>query len=65
MKRKIKIEGEILDKTVYRPRRTIPKVRLKGRWLQAAGFDPGCHLELTVIATDVIELRVIRAMEGV
>ena len=38
--------------------RTIPRVRLRGKWLQAAGFNPGAHLELTVISTGVIELRV-------
>jgi hypothetical protein len=55
MKRKIKIE-EHGDS--YAKGGTMPKVRLKGRWLQAAGFNPGAHIELTVISPGVIELRV-------
>jgi len=38
-------------------RKTHPIVRLKGRWLQAAGFPPGNHLTLTVLSPGVIELR--------
>jgi len=38
-------------------RKTHPVVRLKGRWLQAAGFPPGNHLTLTVLSPGVIELR--------
>jgi hypothetical protein len=59
MKRKIKIEEEFPQtRATYRDLPAVPKVRLKGKWLQAAGFNPGAHLELTVIAPGVIELRV-------
>lgn len=59
-KRKIKIEEEIrLSPTKpYKLGVRVPKVRLCGKWLQAAGFNPGTHLELTVISQGVIELRV-------
>jgi cell division inhibitor SulA len=43
----------------YAAKKITPTVRLKGKWLQAAGFPPGKHLELTVISPGVIELRVI------
>jgi hypothetical protein len=36
-----------------------PKVRLKGRWLQAAGFNPGTQIQVTVCSPGVLELRVI------
>lgn len=55
MKRKLKIES----RGDYHAKKTTPIVRLKGKWLQAAGFPSGKHLELTVIAPGVIELRVI------
>ena len=54
-KRTLKIE----ERGDYATRKTTPVVRLKGKWLQAAGFPAGKHLELTVIAPGVIELRVI------
>jgi hypothetical protein len=38
-------------------RKTHPVIRLKGRWLHAAGFPPGEHLTLTVLSPGVIELR--------
>lgn len=63
MKRTLKIE-EITeakrsrDGAIIYGTRTIPRVRLRGKWLQAAGFNPGAHLELTVVAAGVIELRV-------
>lgn len=56
-KRKLKIE-EHFRPVRYGRSRPVPKVRLTGKWLQAAGFNPGAHLELTVIAAGVIELRV-------
>lgn len=63
MKRTLKIEevSEPLRNHAGRPTygsRTVPRVRLRGKWLQAAGFNPGAHLELTVVSTGVIELRV-------
>ena len=54
MSRRLKIE----ERGDYFKKQTIPTVRLKGKWLQAAGFPPGKHLTLTVIAAGVIELRV-------
>jgi hypothetical protein len=61
MKRRIKIEEQItegLNKCYLSKQTRVPKVRLAGKWLQAAGFNPGTHLELTVISPGVIELRV-------
>ena len=57
MKRTLKIE-EAIRETKYHRESVVPKVRLSGKWLQAAGFKPGAHLELTVISRGVIELRV-------
>ena len=34
-----------------------PKIRIKGRWLERAGFKPGTHVHVTCVATGVIELR--------
>ena len=62
MKRRLKIEEQHQDNgraDYLRRSRRVPAVRLKGKWLQAAGFPPGQHLELTVISPGVIELRVI------
>ena len=36
---------------------TMPKIRLMGRWLEQAGFQPGRHVQVTYIAPGVIELR--------
>ena len=61
MTRKLKIEEEIIEKrisTAAYTRSVVPKVRLCGKWLQAAGFAPGTHLDLTVVSPGVIELRV-------
>jgi hypothetical protein len=35
----------------------VPHVRLTGKWLEAAGFDPGTELTLTIVSRGVIELR--------
>jgi hypothetical protein len=40
VKRKLKIE----ERGDYFARKTVPTVRLKGKWLQAAGFPAGRHL---------------------
>ena len=55
MKRKLKVE-EFNPGAKYRanPATTI---RLKGQWLQRAGFLPGQHVTLTVVSPGVIELR--------
>jgi hypothetical protein len=34
-----------------------PKIRLMGRWLEQAGFNPGHCVHVTCIAPGVIELR--------
>ena len=34
-----------------------PKIRLMGRWLERAGFKPGHHVQITIVAPGVIELR--------
>jgi hypothetical protein len=34
-----------------------PKIRLMGRWLERAGFEPGKHVHVTCVAPGVIELR--------
>lgn len=34
-----------------------PKIRLMGRWLEAAGFPPGHRVQVTCVAPGVIELR--------
>lgn len=61
MTRKLKIEEHFPAVRYGRPR-AVPKVRLTGKWLQAAGFNPGAHLELTVVSVGVIELRVCSAV---
>ncbi len=34
-----------------------PMIRLTGRWLEQAGFNPGTRVHVTCIAPGVIELR--------
>jgi cell division inhibitor SulA len=34
-----------------------PKIRLTGRWLEAAGFPPGHRVQVTCVAPGLIELR--------
>ena len=36
---------------------TKPKIRLMGRWLERAGFNPGQHVQVTCVAPGIIELR--------
>ena len=38
-------------------KRTHPKIRLKGRWLEHAGFKAGNHVSVNCVAHGVIELR--------
>lgn len=38
----------------YAAKKTHPAVRLKGKWLQAAGFPPGKHIELRVIGEKAV-----------
>ena len=37
--------------------KTVPMVRLRGKWLQAAGFPPGQHLTVKIVSPGVIEMR--------
>jgi hypothetical protein len=37
--------------------KTRPKIRLKGSWLEQAGFKSGSHVRVKSIAPGVIELR--------
>jgi hypothetical protein len=39
-------------------KKTIPCIRLRGKWLQAAGFHPNQSVQVTTISPGVIELRV-------
>lgn len=34
-----------------------PKIRLMGRWLERAGFQPGQRVQVTCVAPGVLELR--------
>ena len=34
-----------------------PKIRLKGKWLEQAGFKPGTHVNVKSLGHGVIELR--------
>ena len=34
-----------------------PKIRLRGYWLEQAGFKPGSHVSVKSIAPGIIELR--------
>lgn len=38
--------------------KTFPMVRLRGKWLQAAGFPPGQRLTVKIVSPGVIEMRV-------
>jgi len=35
-----------------------PKIRLSGKWLEAAGFPPGQKVQVTFIDTGVMQLRI-------
>ena len=34
-----------------------PKIRLKGNWLERAGFKPGGRVNITCVTVGVLELR--------
>lgn len=34
-----------------------PKIRLLGRWLERAGFKPGCRVSVTCVCQGKIELH--------
>ncbi len=52
------------DGASYEKSKRRPKVRLKGRWLQAAGFPIGKYVELSIPCPGVIEMRVCGASEA-
>lgn len=52
MTRRIKVET-IGD---YFKRKTAAGIRLKGKWLQNAGFKPGEHCQVTFISPGIIRL---------
>jgi hypothetical protein len=59
--RRLKIESLFLrdtSATGQPTQRFVPLVRLKGRWLERAGFQHGAELRLTIVSPGVIELRV-------
>jgi len=41
-----------------------PKIRLMGRWLEQAGFNPGNRVHVICVASGVIELRSSDASAG-
>ena len=49
---KIEEEGDFSTK------RTKPKIRLMGRWLEKAGFCPGYRVHVYCISPGMIELRI-------
>jgi hypothetical protein len=51
--RRLKIENE----GDFWRAQTRPKIRLTGKWLQRAGFNPGSHVVVICVAPGVIELR--------
>jgi hypothetical protein len=51
--RKLKIEA---DGDFWKGH-TKPKIRLRGHWLERAGFSSGSHVHVTCVAPGVIELR--------
>ena len=42
----------------YFYKRVFPAIRLKGQWLQQAGFHPGARVQVTQVQSGVLELRV-------
>ena len=65
--RQLKVEEHDRDGRGYsKTRLPLPKIRLKGKWLQAAGFPPGMSVTVTVCSPGVIELRLngIRPRDG-
>lgn len=37
--------------------RVTPKIRLTGKWLERAGFPPGEHVQVSLVAPGVMQLR--------
>ena len=40
-------------------RKIKPAIRLKGRWLEQAGFAPDSHVRVVIRETGVLEIRAI------
>jgi hypothetical protein len=56
MSRRIKIE-QMGD---YSQKKTIPSIRLKGKWLERAGFTAGNHVQIVMREAgrmEIVELR--------
>jgi hypothetical protein len=45
-------------------KRIKPKIRIMGKWLERAGFQPGTRVQVTCLAPGVIELRSSSASTG-
>ena len=52
---KIEADGDVWNNRIK------PKIRLMGKWLEAAGFIPGRHVTVACIENGVIELRCIQS----
>ena len=52
MKRKIKIE----ERGEFYAKKTFPTIRLKGKWLERAGFLPGAHVTFTLLSPGLAQL---------
>ena len=44
--------------------RIKPKIRLCGRWLERAGFNPGRRVQIVCVAPGVLELRSLDALSA-
>ena len=42
-----------------------PAIRLKGRWLEQAGFPPNSHARITVLADGVLQIQAITPSQPV
>lgn len=49
--------------TAYRIAARTPMIRLKGRWLQRAGFNSGAKVSVTQTQAGVLEIRVCSAVQ--
>jgi len=56
MSRKIKIEEM---GTQSSPASRKPGIRLKGKWLQRAGFPAGSHVQINIYAPGCLDMRLI------
>ena len=56
MSRKLKVEEM---GTQSAPESRKPAIRLKGKWLQRAGFPAGSHVQINVWAPGCLDVRLI------